>query len=305
MPHKKRAASLLILFMATSARLFSQAPANSSKLEPDVLLFTDGEKLIGHLESATGSSVVFKSDMAGEVTVDWKKIQELRSSQKFAVIPKDVKLRKREDANRVPQGAVAMTDQKLQVNTSAGTPPKTIPVGNIGNLVEEGDFQKALHPTSFLQDWKGAATAGISLTEATQKNQTFTAAVNLMRAVPSESWLDVHTRTTFDYNQAYGKLTQPGSPAVKTSLYHVDGEEDWYLSPKLFLFGQAAFDHSFSQGLTLQQTYEGGLGVVLIKTSKQELDVKASADYIDQRFATPGRDQQLFGTTFGETYTRK
>jgi hypothetical protein len=55
----------------------------------------------------------------------------------------------------------------------------------------------------------------LSLTEATQKNQTFTAAVNLVRAVPSENWLDVRSRTIFDYNEAYSKLTQPGSPSLK------------------------------------------------------------------------------------------
>lgn len=68
--------------------LYAQAPNSGTKPRPDVLVFVDGEKLIGHLERASGSSVVFKSDMAGEVTVEWSKIQELRSPQKFAAIPK-------------------------------------------------------------------------------------------------------------------------------------------------------------------------------------------------------------------------
>jgi hypothetical protein len=76
------------------------------------------------------------------------------------------------------------------------------------------------------------------------------------------------------------------------------------LSPKVFVFGQAALDHSFSQGLDLQQTYGGGLGLVVFKTAKQELDFKASADYINQRFATSSLNKQLFGSIFGETYVR-
>jgi hypothetical protein len=59
---------------------------------------------------------------------------------------------------------------------------------------------------------------------------------------------------------------------------------------------------SFSQGLKLQQTYGGGLGFVVFKSLNRELDFKASADYIDQRFETPGLDQKLFGSIFGETY---
>ncbi len=268
-----------------------------------MLIFTDGEKLIGHLESANGSSVVFKSDMAGEVTVDWKKIQELRSSQEFAAIRKDVKLRRHEDTASVPQGTVVMTNQQLEVQSAKGS-PQTIPVGDLGNVVDEADFQSAFHQSSFAHGWNGGATAGVSLTEATQKDQSFTAAVNLVRAVPAVTWLDLRSRTIFDYNQAYGKLSSPGSPAVKTSLYHIDAEQDRFLSPKLFAFAGAAFDHSFSQGLRLQQTYGGGLGFVVFKKTNQELDVKGSADYIDQQFEISSLNKKLFGSIFGETYTR-
>jgi hypothetical protein len=33
--------------------------------DPDVLIFTNGEKLIGHLKRSNGTAVTFKSDMAG------------------------------------------------------------------------------------------------------------------------------------------------------------------------------------------------------------------------------------------------
>src|SRR5581483_7187408 len=80
MRHQSYGSIVLTCYLAAGTTLYGQA----SKPGPDVLVFVDGEKLIGHLESATGASVVFKSDMAGEVTVDWSKIQELRSSEKFA-----------------------------------------------------------------------------------------------------------------------------------------------------------------------------------------------------------------------------
>ncbi len=301
MRHAKMAASLLCAGVAMTLSLYGQTSAPASKAGPDVLIFIDGEKLIGHLESATGSSVVFKSDMAGEVTVDWSKIQELHSPEKFAAIQKGIKLG-RHDSNTVPQGTVEMTEQKLQVNTGAATGPKTIPVAEVSNVVSEADYQKAFERTSFVKGWKGGATAGLSLTEATQKDQTFTAAINMVRTVPAVNWLDLRSRTILDLNEAYSKLTQPGSPALKTSLYHADAEQDWYLSPRLFGFVQAIFDHSFSQGLDLQQTYGGGFGFVVVKRPKRELDFKASADYIDYQFSDSILNKHLFGSIFGETY---
>lgn len=269
MPYQNCVLLILACCFCIQPALYAQAPNTASKPGPDVLMFVDGEKLIGHLERANGSSVVFKSDMAGEVTVDWSKIQELRSPQKFAAIPKNVRLRRSEDTSKVPQGTVTMTAQKIEVTPSPEASPQTVPVADLSELVAQPNFERALHHAAFTEGWAGGATAGLSLTEATQKNQTFTAAVNLVRAVPSENWLDVRSRTIFDYNEAYSNLTQPGSPSVKTSLFHSDLEQDWYLSPRVFIFGQAMFDHSISQGLDLQQTYGGGFGFVVFKTTSR------------------------------------
>jgi hypothetical protein len=283
-------------------RLGAQAAPNKAK--PDVLVLTDGEKLIGHLQSSSGSSVVFKSDIVGNVTVDWSKIQELQSSQVFAAVPKGAKLR-REDASKVPQGTVTATNKTLQLSPSSGAQVQSIPTSNVGNLVQQANFQNAFRRRNFAQGWTGGATLGVSLTEATQKSYAVSSALNLVRLVPNESWLDLRRRTTFDYNQAYGQVSEPGTPTVKTSLYHIDGEQDWYLSPRVFVFVQAMFDHNISQGLDLQQTYGGGLGFVVLKTDVQELDLKASVDYVDQRFAVSSLNKQLIGSIFGESYTRK
>jgi hypothetical protein len=288
-----------------STLLYSQAPAGGTKPEPDVLIFTDGEKLIGQLKSAKGGSVVFKSDMAGEVTVDWSKIQELRTSHPFAVIGKDAKLRKHMDISQVPEGKLTMADKKIAVQPAAGA-PRTVPVAEAGFVVEQPAFEKAINGNdSFLKDWGGAVTAGISLVQATQTSRTYTGGIGLVRAVPSETWLNPSSRTLLDFNAAYGKVTQPGLPNIKTAIYHADAEEDLYFSPRLFGFGQAAFDHNFSQGLNLQQNYGGGLGWTALKTGAAELDVKAAASYIHQSFSASTSNQSLIGTTFAEIYTRK
>lgn len=148
--------------------------------------------------------------------MNWSKIQELHSSQTFVVIPKNLKILKRENAAGVVHGTVTERDQQVKINTVAGS-SQTLSAGAIRNLVPEAEFEKAFERTNLLHGWKGGATAGLLLTEATQKNQSFTAAVSLVRAVPAENWLDLRSRTIFDYTQAYGKVRQPNTPVVKTS----------------------------------------------------------------------------------------
>ncbi len=296
----------LLLCLATllcSFSIFGQT--DSSKPEPDVLVFKNGEKLIGHLERAVGSSVVFKSDMAGEVTVGWDKIQELRTHDQFAVIGKGVQSGKKLAQSDVPQGQIAFEDQKLEVTPNQGT-PKSIPASDAAYVVDQATYQKdILTRKSFFQDWRGAATAGASLVEATQNSRSFTGALSLVRAEPGVGWLDPRNRTIIDFAASYGKVSQPRTPTIKTEIIHAGVERDEYLTSKLYAFGSAAWDHDYSQGLDLQQTYGGGLGWTVFKTDASELDFKASVDYIKQQFADPANNQNLIGSKFGEDYNRK
>lgn len=295
--------SSYICVCVAAIQLYGQAAKAPAQSGPDVLVLSGGGKLFGQLENATGASLLFKTAKAGEVTVDWKNVQDLRVSEPFAVVRKDVMLRNASDMASVPQGTITLQGQNLQVKSANGA-TQMVPLNDIVDVVPEASFQKAFQRYSFAKGWTGGATLGISLTEATQTNQTVSAALNMTRTVPQVTWMSPRRRTTFDFNDAYGNLKSPGAPAVKTSLLHASAEQDWFLSPRLFAFANAAFDHSYSQGLQLQQTYGGGLGFIVFKTPKQEFDVKVSGDYIDQRFDISSLNKHLVGSIFGETYTR-
>jgi uncharacterized protein DUF481 len=294
-----------IIFAAMGSVLYSQTPGGASKPQPDVLIFTDGEKLIGHLVSAKGGSVTFKSDMAGEVTVDWAKIQELHTAGPYAVIGKDAKLRKHMDTGQVPAGNLSMADQKIAVQPAAGA-ARTVSVADAAFVLDQPAFEKAINSNEgFLNNWGGSVTAGASIVEATQNSSTFTGGIGIARTSPTESWLSPSDRTLFDFSAAYGKISSPGVADIKTEILHADAEEDKYFSTSVFGFGRAGFDHNYSQGLDLQQNYSGGLGWTVEKSTASELDLKAAVSYIHQSFDVSASSESLIGTTFSEIYTFK
>jgi hypothetical protein len=291
---------LCVAGLLAARLLFAQA----AKPDPDVLLLTDGERLVGHFEQSNGSSVKFKSDVLGSVTVDWSKVKELHTAEKFAVIPKNVELKKNADVSSIPQGTIAETDRKIIV-TASGAPAQIVNVADADHVVEETSFENAVHKNpSFFADWGGGVTAGASLVEATQESRTFTGAINLVRTVPDEDWLRRRNRTDVDFSFSYGTLEQPNTPTVKTEIYHADLQRDEYLSASLFAFAQGSFDHNFSQGLNLQQTYAGGLGWSAIKRANESLDLKAGITYVRQDFEVASANQTLAGSTFEEAFTR-
>jgi hypothetical protein len=299
-----------VLLLALSfAPLTAQAQTPPPKPPPDVLIFTNGDRLTGSLERGVGNSVVFKSDMAGELTIPLAKIKELHSSGNFAVLPKGVPV----DRKMVTPGAVAYSDGQLAVSVP-NAPPRTLPPDQIAFIIDQPTYEKELdlHPRPFY-GWNGAITGGATLVRATDYGETFTAGIALVRAIPAVPFLPARNRTSFNLLETYGKLTSPVIPQTTpptpaavtlTSIFHTDAERDEYFSPRFFALAQTAFDHNYSQGLNLQQVFGTGVGWTPVKNGKQQLDLKATVQYEKQAFQTASSNQNLIGSTLSEAYHR-
>lgn len=298
MPCNTSCLSNFLYCVGAAASLFAQA-----KPGPDVLILIDGEKLIGELKGVAGSKVSFKSDLAGLVTVDWSKIQELRTANKFAVVPKDAVVRK-SLADQVAQGPVELSKDKIQVATSAPGGTRIFDAANVGNVVDEAAFTRALQRQSFLEGWKGNSSFGLSLTKATLNTTSISLGGEISRSDPSENWMRLRNKTTFNVNVAYAKISAVGFPGSKTNLFNFGAVHDYYFKPRVFAFAGASWEHNSTQGLQLLQTYGGGIGFVLLKNDKSEWNARAGIGFMEQRFIDSSLNQRLIGSRFGQTYTR-
>jgi hypothetical protein len=300
--------SALSLAAALAPQALSQAASAS-----DVLILANGDQLTGKLVSEADGKVIFHSDMAGDLSFTWDKIKSIHTSQKFAVIQQGQHVSLKTPDTDVAQGTVVIQDEKVQVNTGTGA-PKEIAQKSAAYMVDEDSYVKELHGKhGWSYGWGGSLTAGAADVEATQNSRTFTGAGSFIRTIPGVTWMDPRNRTTADFSVAYGSVSQPGAATTKTNIVHADAEHDWFLSPRLFALVDTSFDHNYSQGLNLQQIYGGGLGFVLVKTPRQELDLKGDIHYERQNFGfTPGiipptatPNKNLIGADIGDTYMAK
>jgi hypothetical protein len=300
----------ILLIPASSARAQAAAPP---KAAPDVVLFTNGDQLTGTLERGAGDSVVFKSDMAGEITIPLAKIKELRTAGSFAVLRKDAPIKSLAAARKISPAPIAYADGILTV-THPSAAPEVIPPAQIAFLIDQATYTKeTAGKTSLFSGWTGTLNGGATIVRSTDYGETLTAGIAMVRAMPVVSFLPARDKTSFDLQETYGKLTSPvvpqttpPSPAAvtETSIFHADAERDEYFSARFFALGQTSFDHNYSQGLNLQQIYGGGIGWTALKSANQELDVKANIQYEKQLFQTAANDANLIGSTISETYHR-
>ena len=306
---RKRGPWDLVLFCLISGVL-TQAVSGWAQAKPasDVLVFTNGDQLTGTLERGVGDSVIFKSDIAGEITVSLDKVKELRSSSRFAILEKGEKITR---TSKVP-GTITYADKTITV-TQPGGSPQMVPTKDLAFIVDSATYAKETNNPGFLSGWNGSLTGGITLIRSTQTGSNYNAGINLVRAIPTVPFLPSRTRTTFDLLETYGKLSQPVIPptvpatpdsVAKSNIFHADVEHDKYFSSRAYGLVGASFDHNYAQGLNFQQIYGVGLGATVIQTPAQQLDVKADVHYERQNFQAPGVSENLIGSTFGEAYHR-
>jgi len=300
----------LFLSCVSSHASEPEEPSKPPQPAPDVLIFVNGDQMTGKLMHSTGDTVTFHSDMAGDLTVSWAKVKELRSQRQFVVLGKRDG-RSWRSLRRVPSGSITVENNKIELQGKGEA--QVMPVKDTADVLDLETFnQEALQEVNFFRRWSGSATLGLTLVQATQNNYTYTAAASLLRTMPTVNYLPPRDRTMVNFTGSYSSITQrqaagaPVLPDLKTSIYHVDSERDQYVSSRVYLLAQTAFDHNFSQGLDLQQIYGGGVGWTVLKQPKQTLDLRATLQYEKQEFLeTAGQtNTNLVGSTFSANYTR-
>lgn len=295
----------------------------SAKVAPDVLIFTNGDRLQGKFLYAAGGKLEFQSNMLGNISVPWSKVKELHTASQLAVLPGSGVVRNGEVRGNVPIGTLSLANNTITVHPAKPALPVSIPVKRAQYVLDENTLQKELrNRPSIFQGWNGSLTGGATIVQATQQEYTYAGAIAMQRTVPTVSWLDTRTRTTFHLSSSYGKITQPGyttttgtppvatyvpSTLTKSVIYHADAEQDKYFSPRFYALVQTSLDHNFAQNLNLQQSYGGGVGWTAVKRTSQELDLKLALQYQGQQFiqATAGQNRALAGSNLAMNYQLK
>ncbi|HET9783666.1 MAG TPA: DUF481 domain-containing protein [Terriglobales bacterium] len=247
----------------------------TTALRADTLIFTNGDELTGTLLRADVHGCVFASNLANQVTVPWENIRELRTSTPFVVV----------DLNGKAHEGTLLVENASLIVSSTSTQPEFLASSEVRLVVDPKTYVNAItaHPAPW-QSWRGQITGGFSQVSATQSSISYTTQAALQRPVPRLDWLPQKSNTLLHFQGTYGRLSQPGAPTVRTSIFSAGLEQDQNVSQRLYVFGNAQFDHNAAQGLQLQQAYGGGLGWKVLRTAATDLDLKADLHWTNQRF---------------------
>lgn len=286
----------------------------------DTITFSNGDTLTGKVGKVTYGNVSFHSDELGDLTIPLSKIKAMQTSTVFAAGSKTQRLTRKNLAEQVPEGTVAISGGTLSVKPAQGE-VRSFPVKDLSFMLDGPAFQRELHDQADLwYGWYGTATLGASLVKSTNDAQTYTGSVALVRAIPTIAGLPAGSKTILNLSGTYGLATDPEivsgndvyqtASISKTNILHGDLEYDKFFTPMFFGLVSGSADHNFGNGLQLQQAFGSGIGWAILRSPQNDLAVRTSLQYEQQQFyngitsglGTP--TENLVSAAIGETWSR-
>ncbi len=247
----------------------------------DVVTLKNGDRITGTLVSVKGGKLELKSDIFGDLTIPLAQIASFSAEKPAAVMVKGEKPLQGQ-LQLEPSGDWQVIANGKTQTVAASSVDLIMPEETYNNLVE--------HAAAPWQDWKGGASLGYAVQRGDQQTSNFSTTVSATRERPATPVFIPHWRTNYGLTMVFSHAAQNGT-SVTSNTFSTGLRQDYLFAPNDFVFGLVQFDHVGAQGLYLRQTYGGGYGHDVIKSSRTLFSVLGGITFVHQKFFTGAYDQ--------------
>lgn len=228
----------------------------------DQITLKNGDRITGIIGTVDGSSLIIKTDYAGDLTVKWDQVASVTSDTPVYVTTRD--------------------GQRLlgTLTTEAdGFAVKTRDSGSVAVSRAQVAAIRSQDAENAIGAWSGFADAALSLSRGNSETTNFVLGASATRATEKDKF-NIYASSLWARNQVAG-LAQTTASAIHGGLRY-----DYNLSKRTSIFGFTDFDHDRFQQLDLRNVIGGGLDYQLVKSERTQFDVFAGADLNQEFFST-------------------
>ena len=256
----------------------------------DQVRFKNGDQLTGEILKSDGKNVLMNSKVAGQVTVSWPEIQELRSDLPLHIVLAD---------GKELVGRLESRDGTLEISGGQGisieVPRESIVA--LHNNTEQAANEESQHP-SLLRRWNGGVDAGFEISRGNSKTRNFRFAFAAARKV-SRQQMRVYAESLYSVDDVPG-----ASPHVSANENRGGARFDHdFATSRFFMFANTDFMTDALQDLNLPSVVGGGIGYHFIARDSVVLNFLGGANFTRENFAEVQRN--LAAGQVGEELTLK
>ena len=235
----------------------------------DQITLKNGDRLTGTVVKGDGKTLVLHTEAAGDVSIQFSAITDIKTEQELHVSLKD---------GKTAVGPVTTTDGKIDVATKAAGTVEAAKedVTLIRNDAEQAAYDKSLHP-GLLHGWTGGANVGFSVARGNSQTENLALAFNAVHA-------RINDKITL-YATSINTQNNLATPSTVASLETGGLRYDRNVSPRLFVFGAADFMANALQYLDLRGVYSAGFGFHAIKSDATTLNILGGGNYTHETYS--------------------
>ena len=269
----------------------------------DQVTLKNGDRLTGTVVKSDGKTLVLHTDAAGDVSIKFEDVQEIKSDADLHVSLKD---------GKTAVGPVTTTDGKLEIATKSGgtveAPKEDVTL--IRNDAEQQAYDKSLHP-GLLHGWNGGANVGFSIARGNSQTENLALALNAIHPTLDD-------KITI-YASSLNTKNDLATPSDVASLEQGGLRYDRNLKPRVFAFAGGDFMANALQFLDLRAVYTAGFGFHAIQSDATILNFLGGVNYTHETysngpvvvgsvppvFTSYGKTNKFVALTLGEELTHK
>jgi len=235
----------------------------------DQVTLKNGDRLTGTVVKSDGKTLVLHTDAAGDVTLQFAAIQEIKTDAELHVSLKD---------GKTAVGPVTTADGKIEIATkSAGTVEASKDdVTLIRNDAEQQTYDKSLHP-GLMHGWQGGANVGFSIARGNSQTENLALGINAVHPTLNDK-ITIYLTSIDTQNDL-------ATPSTVANLVTGGLRYDRNLDTRLFAYAAADFMSNALQFLDLRSVYGGGLGYHAIKSDATTLDFLGGLNYTHETYS--------------------
>jgi len=242
--------------------------------QADQVTLKNGDRLTGTIVKSDDKTLLIKTDLAGDVNVQWEAVTGIASSQTLHLALKD---------GQTIVGIVNTNDGKFEVATKETGPvtaAKDVVVvvrNDAEQKAYDDQIERLRHPhlTDF---WSGLLDTGLSLTRGNSESLTFSLSGKAARVTDLDK-ISVYSTAIYTDSTVNG-VNSTTAHAIRGGI-----RGDLNVSKRMFVFGFTDFEYDAFQDLDLRNVLGGGVGYHAINTKNTTFDLFVGGDY----------DQDYFG----------
>jgi putative salt-induced outer membrane protein YdiY len=271
---KQQLSALLLILFALAGEAFA-----------DQILLKNGDRLTGTIVRSDGKTIVFNSDLVGEVSVALDSVTNVTSDKTLYVTLAD---------GRTVSGVVTAKDGQAEIRSSSG--PVVVERSAITIIRSEAEHQAYLSTLNpgWLQQWNGGADIGLALTRGNSNTTNFA----LGMAISRETLRD---KTSLYAASVYNRETTDDVSRTVANTFRFGARYDRNINRDWFGYGFTDLEHNGLQDLNLRWVIGGGLGYHAIRRERTKLDLLAGLDMSREYFEGNDNDRTSLEAQVGQT----